>query len=78
MAVTTAERPREYGVVSLDGDSVVAIEEKTRGPRRDEPDQRRHLRLFARRVRRDTPDARTGELAITATSTTWPPQTTKG
>jgi len=32
MAVTTAERPREYGVVSLDGDSVVAIEEKPEGP----------------------------------------------
>ena len=32
MAVTTVERPREYGVVTLEGDSVTAIEEKPEGP----------------------------------------------
>jgi len=32
MAVTTAERPREYGVVSLDGDRVTGIDEKPEGP----------------------------------------------
>ncbi|SDF74640.1 glucose-1-phosphate thymidylyltransferase [Halorubrum xinjiangense] len=32
MAVTTAEHPREYGVVSLDGDRVTAIDEKPEGP----------------------------------------------
>lgn len=32
MAVTAAERPREYGVVALDGDRVTGIEEKPEGP----------------------------------------------
>ena len=32
MAVTTVERPRDYGVVSLDGDRVTAIDEKPEGP----------------------------------------------
>ncbi|QAU12145.1 glucose-1-phosphate thymidylyltransferase [Halorubrum sp. BOL3-1] len=32
MAVTAAERPREYGVVSLDGDRVTSIDEKPEGP----------------------------------------------
>ncbi|ELZ35985.1 nucleotidyl transferase [Halorubrum distributum JCM 10247] len=32
MAVTTAVNPREYGVVSLDGDRVTAIDEKPEGP----------------------------------------------
>lgn len=32
MAVTTAERPREYGVVTLDGDRVTGIDEKPEGP----------------------------------------------
>ncbi|WP_418285025.1 sugar phosphate nucleotidyltransferase [Halorubrum sp. DTA46] len=32
MAVTTADRPREYGVVSLDGDRVTDIDEKPEGP----------------------------------------------
>ncbi|GAB7010701.1 sugar phosphate nucleotidyltransferase [Halorubrum trueperi] len=31
MAVTTAEHPREYGVVSLDGDRVTGIDEKPEG-----------------------------------------------
>ncbi|WP_424014180.1 sugar phosphate nucleotidyltransferase [Halorubrum xinjiangense] len=31
MTVTTAEHPREYGVVSLDGDRVTAIDEKPEG-----------------------------------------------
>lgn len=31
MAVTTVERPREYGVVSLDGDRVTKIDEKPEG-----------------------------------------------
>jgi len=32
MAVTTAEHPREYGVVTLDGDRVTGIDEKPEGP----------------------------------------------
>ncbi|WP_123620060.1 sugar phosphate nucleotidyltransferase [Halorubrum sp. CSM-61] len=32
MTVTTAEHPREYGVVSLDGDRVTGIDEKPEGP----------------------------------------------
>ena len=32
MAVTTVDRPREYGVVSLDGDRVTRIDEKPDGP----------------------------------------------
>ena len=32
MAVTAAAQPRDYGVVSLDGDSVTAIAEKPEGP----------------------------------------------
>jgi len=32
MAVTTADRPRQYGVVSLDGDRVTEIDEKPEGP----------------------------------------------
>lgn len=32
MAVTPAERPREYGVVTLDGDRVTDIDEKPEGP----------------------------------------------
>ncbi len=32
MAVTTAERPREYGVVRLEGDRVTGIDEKPEGP----------------------------------------------
>ncbi len=32
MAVTTVDRPREYGVVSLDGDRVTDIDEKPEGP----------------------------------------------
>ena len=32
MAVTTAEHPRDYGVVSIDGDRVTEIDEKPEGP----------------------------------------------
>lgn len=32
MAVTSAENPREYGVVNIDGDQVTGIDEKPKGP----------------------------------------------
>lgn len=32
MAVTSAENPREYGVVNMDGDQVTGIDEKPKGP----------------------------------------------
>jgi len=32
MTVTTVERPREYGVVNLDGDRLIGIDEKPEGP----------------------------------------------
>jgi glucose-1-phosphate thymidylyltransferase len=67
MAVTTAEHPREYGVVSLDGDRVTGIDEKPEGPVET---NRINAGVYA--FSSDVFDAirethTTGELAITAT-----------
>ncbi|GAA0542015.1 sugar phosphate nucleotidyltransferase [Halorubrum ejinorense] len=67
MAVTTAASPREYGVVTLDGDRVTAIDEKPEGPV-----ETNRINAGVYGFSTDVFDAirethATGELAITAT-----------
>ena len=67
MAVTAAERPREYGVVALDGDRVTGIEEKP-----DRPVDTNRINAGVYGFSPDVFDAirethTPGELAITAT-----------
>ncbi|EMA72075.1 sugar phosphate nucleotidyltransferase [Halorubrum distributum] len=67
MAVTSAATPREYGVVTLDGDRVTAIDEKPEGPV-----ETNQINAGVYGLSTDVFDAirethATGELAITAT-----------